>query len=267
MTELSAEQAAHLLGQFNIDSGQHTEHYTRSEKWVFSNCMENNLNTEYRVYDLNFLETPRSIDIGRAFIRIKGSIISKNADGTEVTYTTLTTDADGRTEIFNSGWIYSAFQRANLLIGGREIETNNELAMTMEMKSTLGCIRQSLVDGIYSSACLWDHNEGDTFDAGKNVAVESVMNHTECLNPDGSYEFLIPLKMLFETIKTLPCIYKQLFPTISLMRSNTDCVGITSSQNIEGPYNALTHEGCLYNKIKELGLWYPEYEMEDVTAH
>eukprot|EP01107_Rhizomastix_libera_P013394 TRINITY_DN3648_c0_g1_i2.p1 TRINITY_DN3648_c0_g1~~TRINITY_DN3648_c0_g1_i2.p1 ORF type:complete len:137 (-),score=14.83 TRINITY_DN3648_c0_g1_i2:67-477(-) len=54
-------------------------------------------------------------------------------------------------------------------------------------------------------------------------------NRTHLINADGTFEFMIPLALLFETVRTLPAHYMNVYPVIQIKRAITTASGISAT--------------------------------------
>jgi len=261
MTSLLHAGEENALGAFNPNINIKNDNRIRTERIIKVACEDDLLNQTNRVYEVKCQPTPDPIDLGRAVLQIKGRVVVMNGD-TEVKLSTLTEGAS-KYILFYSGWIYSAFSKAALVFENTEIETIRDLQATMEMKKLMYLPHQALVEGQYINQCAWDHDVGDVKEEDKVCGQYSKYNMTHCVNADGTFLFEIPLSFMFETIKSLPAIYKKIFPKITLDRTNTECVGIYSPMNTTD-YVANT-SGKFQMKLSNINLIYPTYQFSDPT--
>eukprot|EP01107_Rhizomastix_libera_P015587 TRINITY_DN594_c0_g1_i5.p1 TRINITY_DN594_c0_g1~~TRINITY_DN594_c0_g1_i5.p1 ORF type:complete len:477 (+),score=89.57 TRINITY_DN594_c0_g1_i5:270-1700(+) len=248
------------IGSLDISSKGIYDDAVKFEKRVERPCPDNDFNVTNRRYFLTVDQTQRPVDLGRAFIKITGQICKLTAAGARIGMDTV--DTAGGLERIYSAWIYNAFSRISLSLGGTTIETVDHPAATMEMKKCLYMPWYSQVKGTYQSCGLFERDLGTDPAAGSVCGSFSYTTFTQCLNNDGKYEVMIPLGLLFESIKTLPFIPRKMFPQIALDRNPTYCTGIVSNLYTDvDAYNAADKKGRHYNLIDELSIVYHEYQM------
>lgn len=192
-------------------------------------CTDVDLNTNHRVYELRFEETTRPIDIRSSYIRLEGKV-GATEEGVFKGINQFVPAGDMQT-ILSPGWIYNAFEEMALLIDNQGIETVREPRATMMMKAHLQHDWEGLTSDVYASSCLFDREMGVTYDDVAKPGVYSKANRTHMINADGTFEFMIPLALIFETIRTLPAHYMHLLPVIQLKRAAATSVGIFVSND------------------------------------
>lgn len=232
-------------------------------------CVDSNLNIEGHTYSLEVKKTVKPIDLSNMKIRIRGRIaLSSNTDEKLFLNQTKATN-DNYLKVYSS-WIYNAFQRITLSFGSTLIESIDNPALQTEMLKNF-LPYTALEQGTYENTCGVFEFPINSVDQQVIPGTYSKTNRTHLLNPDGTFQLYIPASFLFQTLKTLPTIYKNIFPIIRFIRNSTRCVGVTFSKYEDDLYDAVTNDnGALEMILTSLQLEYDEYDqpplLEELVA-
>jgi len=267
-----------------------------SAKEFESTCQDGNLNDMGRIYEIRCENSKNPTDWKSACLEITGKIIFKDLLGVDREF--RESNYPGKCVYFPSGWIYTAFESVSMYVNGYLIEKNDNLSATIQMYMDVMTDRSS---NCLQQACLWkDQPKFRTYLAtdvfppmypmtkdNKFVTIRNALNNgdlpnngfrfkipamgeyntnymTHCVREDGSYRFLVPLSVLFQSLASFETVLSHFTPTFKFERTSTRNIGFKTNINndeptaddVDGP---VISQGPVHNIIQKLKIIYNQY--------